>query len=190
MSNSLDQYNDRICKLDIGSYDVSVLQGKLGENDPKFYPNGKTKTFHGLTCIVWIDRKSDLFHNLCELQNTIKREFAKAGLESLFSFLKPESFHLTICDIEAGSAPVLVGKLNARIAQIREAFNSWHEIPKEVTTRVRGLGLSQTITALVRFDGQLESELEKVLFLERKMKEATGVNVREFTGHISLAYFV
>ena len=190
MSHSLDQYNDRLCERDIRSYDVTVLKGKLGENNPKFYPDGKAKAFHGLTCIAWIDRKSNLFHNLCELQDTIRREFEKAGLARFFTFLKPESFHLTVCDIEAGSTPIRVKKLYARITQIREAFDSWHEIPKEVTAQIRGLGLNQTITALVRFDGELESELEKILCLEGKIKETTRVNVREFTGHISLAYFV
>jgi hypothetical protein len=169
---------------------VTVLKGKLGENDPKFYPDGKAKAFHGLTCIAWIDRKSNLFHHLCELQDTIRREFERAGLENFFAFLEPESFHMTVCDIEADPTPIRVKKLDDRIAQLWEAFDAWHGIPREVTARVQGLGLKQTITALVRFDGELESELEKILCLEGKIKEATNVNVRDFTGHISLAYFV
>lgn len=190
MSNSLDQYNERLCERDISSYDVTVLKTKLGENNPKFYPDGKVKAFHGLTCIAWIDRKSKLFLNLCELQDAIRTDFEKAGMGSNFSFLEPDSFHLTICDIEAGPAPFRIEKIDTRIAQIREAFDSWHEIPKEVTAQIQGLGLNQTITSLVRFDGELEKELEKIRYLEEKIKEATGVNVREFTGHISLAYFV
>ncbi len=49
MSNSLDQYNDRLCEQDISSYDVTVLKGKLGENDPKFYPDGEAKGIHFLS---------------------------------------------------------------------------------------------------------------------------------------------
>jgi hypothetical protein len=96
---------------------------------------------------------------------------------------------MTICDIEAGPAPVQIDKINTRVKQLREAFDSWNEIPKHVFSKISGLGLQETITALVRFDEGLESELEKILSLEAKIKEAACVNVREFTGHISLAYF-
>ena len=47
---------------------------------------------------------------------------------------------------------------------------------------------STTITALVNFKSELE--LRKVLGLEQKIKQATQVNVRNFAGHISLAYCV
>jgi hypothetical protein len=97
---------------------------------------------------------------------------------------------MTVCDIEASPTPIRVKQLDDRIAQIQEAFISWREIPQKVTAQIRGLGLKQTITALVRFDDELESELEEILGIERKIKEATKVNVRDFTGHISLAYFV
>jgi hypothetical protein len=117
-------------------------------------------------------------------------EFKKAGLEHFFAFLEPESFHMTVCDIEAGPTPIRVKKLDARMTQVQEAFSSWSEIPKKVTAQIRGLGLKQTITALVRFDGELESELDEILCIESKIKKATQENVREFTGHISLAYFV
>jgi hypothetical protein len=53
---------------------------------------------------------------------------------------------------------------------------------------VSGLGLATTITALVRF--QQEIELQKVLQLESEIKKTAEVNVRNFLGHITLAYCV
>jgi len=58
-----------------------------------------------------------------------------------------------------------------------------------VTSLIKGIGLKQTITALVRFDSAPE-ELEKVLAMECKIKQATGENFRDFAGHVSLAYLV
>lgn len=190
MSESLDKYNRRIRELDIDSCDVTNLKVKLDGDNLKFYPDGEAKTFHGLTCIAWVDRESDLFRNLCELQDRIRRELEKAGLDRYFAFLEPESLHMTICDIEAGPTPIRVNKLDDRIAQIQQAFGSWREIPPSITARIRGLGLERTITALVRFDGELEPELEAILRMEGRIKNATRVDVRDFTGHISLAYVI
>jgi hypothetical protein len=186
----MDRYNRRIRELDVDSCDLTTLIGKLDGDNLKFYPDGKAKTFHGLTCIAWVDRESGLFRNLCELQNRIRRELEKAGLDQHFAFLEPESLHMTICDIEAGPTPVRVNRLDDRISQIQRAFTFWHGIPPSVTAQIRGLGLGRTITALVRFDGVLESELEAVLRMEGRIKSAAQVDIRDFTGHISLAYLV
>jgi len=63
------------------------------------------------------------------------------------------------------------------------------ETPGRVTCLIKGIGLKQTIAALVRFDGD-PKELETVLAMERHIKRVTEVNVRQFVGHISLAYLV
>ncbi|MCD6116249.1 DUF1868 domain-containing protein [bacterium] len=189
MLNPIGRYRNRLLKYDIRSCDVAVLKESLKKNNPKFHPEGEPKAFYGLTCIVRINQKSWLFHSLCELQNRIKKDLENAQLDNFFSFLKPESFHMTICDIEAGPAPVQVDKINIRVRQLREVFDFRDEIPKHIYSQIRGLGLQETITALVRFDEGLESELENILSLEAKIKEAACVNIREFTGHVSLAYF-
>jgi hypothetical protein len=190
VSEPLDRYNRRIRELDIRSCDVTNLKRNPGGDNLKFYPDGEAKTFHGLTCIAWVDRESGLFRKLCELQDRIRKELEKAGLNHLFAFLAPESLHMTICDIEAGPNPVRVNKLGDRVTQIQRAFSSWREIPRSVTAQIRGLGLGRTITALVRFDGELGSELEAVLRIEGRIKSAAQVDIRDFTGHISLAYLV
>jgi hypothetical protein len=68
-----------------------------------------------------------------------------------------------------------------------------------VTSQIRGIGLTSTITALVRFSSELE--LKKVLVIEREIKRAIRqspnfgdleghISFRSFAGHISLAYCV
>jgi len=186
MSDLLDEYNERLRERDIGSYDVTILEGKLGRNDPKFDSTGKAKPFYGLTCIAWIDRTSELFRRLRDLQKTFESDFEQAGLGGIFSFLEPKSFHMTICDIDANSDPTQI-RVNDRIEEVQRALGQIGT-PGRVTCRIEGIGLKITITALVRFDCALE--LKKVLDMEHKIKQSTGVNVRDFTGHVSLAYFV
>jgi len=161
----------------------------LGRHNKKFNPNGNPKPFYGFTCIAWVGQESRLFQELCNLQNIFRKEFQNTGLGNVFSFLKPESFHMTICDINASPNP---GRCLDRkiVKSVEDAFHRiWiQEIQGKVISLIRGIGLQTTIAALVRFDS--ESELQKVYSIEREIKESTGVNVRDFAGHISLAYFV
>jgi len=74
------------------------------------------------------------------------------------------------------------------IKQVERAFKQIGK-SRRVTSLIKGIGLKQTITALVRFDSE-SKELEKVQAMESQIKRATGKNVRGFAGHISLAYLV
>jgi len=155
---------------------------------PKFYPNGDTKPFYGLTCIAWVDQESELFRELCALQKILRAELEQAGLGGAFAFLEPASFHMTVCDVVGSSDPIQPQRASTLIQQVQRAFKRSGR-PGKVTSLIKGIGLKGTITALVRFDSRPQ-ELKNVLAMERKIKRATGKSVREFTGHISLAYLV
>lgn len=185
ITSDLDEYNERLHERDIRAYDVTILQD-IERNNPKFESNGTIKSFYGTTCITWIDQQSELFQKLCELQKRFQQEFEQAGLGDIFAFLEPESFHMTICDIEASSDPAHI-QLDTRIEQVQGAFEQVGK-PGCVTSQVQGIGLKRTITALVRFTSA--QELKKILDIEQTIKGATDTNVRSFVGHISLAYFV
>ncbi len=180
-STILTRYNERLEKRDIRSYD-----GKFGPSTLKFYPTGETKSFHGLTCIAWVHQASELFQNLCTIQNTMREALRKAGLDHFFSFLVPESFHMTICDLDATPEPIRIRKIDHRITQVQEAFHHIG-IQENVTGHIRRIGLNSTITALVEFT---EEHLRTILDIEETIKRKTHVNVRDFVGHISLAYVV
>jgi 2'-5' RNA ligase len=163
----------------------------------KFAPDGSREPFYGLTCIAWIDQKSELFPELRSLQKEIERSLQWAGLGDFFAFLRPESFHMTICDINASpdSSRCFDGKI---IETVQEAFKRI-KTSEKVIAQIRGIGLKTTITALVHFNA--EHELHDVLRMEHEIKEAihsldsktknsTCVRVRDFAGHISLAYCV
>jgi hypothetical protein len=94
---------------------------------------------------------------------------------------------MTICDIEDSLVPIEVQHIEARIQQVQDASDRIGT-PGEVTCRISGIGLRRTISALVEFDDELE--LRKVLNMEREIKQSTGVNLRDFAGHVSLAYLV
>ena len=185
MSNLLTEYEGRLREREILSSAQSELHKRIDPAKLKFAPSGAIKPFYGLTCIAWVDPKTRLYQKLCMVQNTIQAEFERAGVGHIFSFLEPASFHMTICDITASSTPRSTQEAKTISAQIHNGFSRKKKM-KAVSAQVRGIGLTSTITALVRF--KQESELQKVLHLERQIKQATQVDVRNFSGHISLAY--
>ena len=153
----------------------------------KFSRNGKIKPYYGLTCITWIDPQSELFANLYDVQRSIQEGFEQSGVSHFYSFLEPASFHMTICDITSRPDPPKTEEANTIRAQVENAFSQGLSLDM-VKTQVQGIGLQSTITALVRF--RSETELQKVLLLEKVIKEAVQVDVRKFAGHITLAYCV
>ena len=175
----------------------------LSSNGPKPAPrkfdrSGNIKPFHGLTCIAWIDQESELFQELCDLQDTIRKDLGEAGLGDIFAFLRPESFHMTICDVVASSSPIQSEHARVLTERVQAAFEQIGK-PGKVTSQIRGIGLTSTITALVRFSSELE--LKKVLAMEREIKQSIRqsanlgdleghISFRPFAGHISLAYCV
>lgn len=185
MSHILHEYNERLAERNIHSYDAAILHG-IEQRNPKFGSTGDVKSFYGSTCIAWIDRESELFQRLSLLQVTLQQTFQQAGLGNMLAFLVPESFHMTICDIDANSDASCI-PFHDRIRQIQRACRQIGT-PGSVSCELRGLGLKTTITVLVEFS--TEDELKKVLATEHTIKEATNTNIRHFTGHITLAYFV
>ena len=175
----------------------------LSSNGPKPAPrkfdrSGNIKPFYGLTCIAWINQESELFQELCNLQDTIRRDLREARSGDVFAFLRPESFHMTICDVVASSNPIQSEHACVLIEQVRAAFEQIGK-PGKVTSQIKGIGLTSTITALVRFSSELE--LKKVLAMEGEIKWAVRqspnfrdleghISFRPFAGHISLAYCV
>ncbi len=188
MSEFLGKYEKRLRGRDIKSFDVSILK-EIDQFGSKFDLNGNAKPFYGLTCIACIDRETRLFHELCDFQNMLREEFKENGLGDIFAFLNPESFHMTVCDIVTSSDPIQFQSHHASdlIKLVRLAFEQIG-ILGNVICQIQGVGLKRTITILVKFNNEIE--LRKVLDIEHKIKQLTGVNVREFLGHISLAYFV
>jgi hypothetical protein len=199
MSGSVSEYNKRLDRRTVSTFDAKILEGKLGPHNEKFDPNGTAKPFYGLTCIAWVDKGSELFRELCALQNTFRKEFQEAGLGNIFAFLEPESFHMTICDINASPIPhrCFAERLIETAQGAIERITQKHQ--GRVLSQVRGIGLKSTISALVRFDDK--HELEKVYDMEREIKQSvldmgseiaqsTCVSFRDFAGHISIAYFV
>jgi hypothetical protein len=165
----------------------TALYREFIPNNQKFASNGEIKPYFGLTCITWINPETPLFQKLCEVQNSIRNDLKRLGVGHVFSFLEPSSFHLTICDITFGPSPCAETDAIWYCNQIRGAFSIGQKT-KSISAQTRGIGLISTLTALVRFKD--EEELKKVLSLERQIKQAAKVDVRKFTGHISLAYYV
>jgi hypothetical protein len=190
VSGLLSEYEDRFA-------DRVIAQPNPVPAPKKFDVDGGIRSYFGLTSIVWVDEGSELFWKLCALQKSFKIELEEAELGDIFAFLRPESFHMTICDVNASSDPSRCFD-KSLIEAVQGAFERIGASGM-VSSQIRGVGLQTTITALVRFDD--EQELKKVFRIERTIKEpildmdpeirrSTCVRFRDFAGHISLAYCV
>ncbi len=187
MSSILKNYEARLlarAKLS-GKEMLRLTEGEL--SSPKFSPGGEIKPYYGLTCIAWVEAQSSLSQQLLTVQNSLQTQLTSAGLDHFFAFLDPTSFHMTICDIVASKTALNSTMVKSIYNQIQAAFQEPLSTDR-IEAHVSGLGLTSTITALVHF--QQETELNKILHLETMIKKATRVNVRDFLGHITLAYGV
>lgn len=187
MSNLLDQYEDRLHEREIHSGLEPDRNDKIEPNNLKFASSGEIKPYYGFTCIAWIDPETQLHENLWKAQKAIQAEFERAGIAHYFPIVDPASFHMTICDISARSTPYTNQEAQVICSQIRDLSLDGLKV-EVISAKVRGIGLKSTISALVHFESELE--LQKVLHLEHLIKQATQVNIRNFTGHITLAYCV
>lgn len=170
----------------LATRDIRTWEPPLPKKD-KVQGGGDWLPFYGLTCIAWVDPTSKLFRELCRVQTALKTQLEAAGLDDLYVFLEPESFHMTICDLVAGNDPVPETVKTELIEQVYGAFERIGR-PGLIRCQPTGLGLKRTITAMVHFSDP--AELKTVLDMERTIKATTGVNMRAFTGHISLAYLI
>ena len=187
MSGLLDQYEGRLREREILSGLEPDRNVVIEPNNLKFASTGEIEPYYGFTCIAWVDPKTQLYENLYKAQNTIQAEFERASIAHYFPIVDPASFHMTICDISARSTPYTNQEAKVICSQIPNLSPNDLKM-KAISAKVRGIGLKTTISALVRFEN--ETELQKVLRLERLIKQATQVNVRNFAGHITLAYCV
>lgn len=187
MSSLLDQYEGRLREREIHSGLEPIRNVMIEPNNLKFASTGEVKPYYGFTCIAWINPETLLYENLYKAQNTIQAEFERAGIAHYFPIVDPASFHMTICDISARTIPYTKQEAKAICSQIRDSFPDALKM-KAISAKVRGIGLKTTISALVRFEN--ETELQKALHLERLIKQAVQVDVRNFAGHITLAYCV
>lgn len=186
MTDLLKEYEKRLSERDINALYSGAPKKDIRVENRKFKPSGEIKPYFGLTCIVRIDPKNKLFDALSRYQHAIENKLDQAGLGNIFSFLNPASFHMTLCDIFASPTQISSRNAGKFIDEIQRAF-SGDDKKEPITSQVQGIGLLSTITALVRFE---EEELRKTLALERLIKDAARVDIRNFTGHISLAYCV
>ena len=182
----LAEYEKRLAKRDICVVDATLQKKSLRVENIKFKANGDINPYFGLTCIVWINPDTRLYKKLLAYQGAVKGALEKAGLENFFFFLDPKSFHMTICDIVASPMPIGSKKSAAYLDKIDRVFSDTSKT-EAIRCQIKGIGFVTTLSALVRFE---EDELLKVLALEQKIKDAAQVNLRSFTGHISLAYLV
>ncbi|MEA3287393.1 MAG: DUF1868 domain-containing protein [Candidatus Marinimicrobia bacterium] len=187
MDRVLANYQTRLNSWRLEDFKGEFPSEFLGDLNQKFYPSGVAKSFYGLTVVAFIDPESALHQRLCDFQNRHRTALELAGLDSIFSFLNPLSFHMTLCDIVAAPNPPPLQLVERVISSAREAFPQLGLYPK-LSCQLTGLGADASLLMLAQFE--TAADLECCLDLEKCLKAGLGVDERSFLGHVSLAYFV
>ena len=187
MDHLLTKYNARLDTWRLDLFKGEFLVEGHADLSPKFHSSGVAKPFHGLTVVTFIDPESVLHHKLCDYQIRISTVLKQAGLESIFSFLDPRSFHMTLCDIVAGPDPIPNQQIDTIIQAARKCFPDLGKIPDLFCT-LTGLGVDVSLLNMARFEEP--AALQACLDIEYLLKAGLGVDERSFLGHVSLAYFV
>lgn len=160
---------------------------QLGDISLKFDAAGRVKPFYGLTIVAFVDPETPLHRKLCDYQQDLRSALTSAGLDAMFCFLDPLSFHMTLCDIVA--APIPIPKQDIQdISDVARACFPRLGMDVELSCELSGLGLDMSMMVLAGF--KTAAALTRCLKLEKQLKVDFGVDQRAFLGHISLAYLV
>ncbi len=160
-------------------------------NSNKFDNNGAIK-FEGLTTIVFVTE--NIKFELAKIQESVFQDFKQSSIPNNLHFVAPESFHMTICDIEP-SEDFQQSKTNIdsnifykRLDHLKSAFNTMksgfndYKIDVKITDlRVRKKVVSMNIESD-------PDEHNKILKIENIIKDKSSVDLRKFKGHITLGY--
>ncbi len=198
MLKQYKEYQQRLNESNIYTLDIFTLQQKIKKTidaqsgSDKFDAAGNLKKFYGLTNIAWITEGSALYNELVSLHEKIQADLSRQNLADLFYFLKPESFHMTLCDVvpintrHKSESIIEPAVLEKRLDQVNQAFQNIPAGQYPIVGRIDSLQLANVIKLGVAFN---PAELQKTLTIEKIIKRETQTDVRQFTGHISLAYF-
>ncbi len=169
--------------------DGIVLPGMPG----KFTTDGHVQVWPGNTFICHVDPASDAHRALREMQEQVKM----SPFHRFYTFLPPSSFHMTVFQgmTEAtrlnGDLPADLPRDISRDAMTAELLARTRDLALPQTARVRMMdlfaGKSVTMT------GADPAEEDALRATRRALRDATGLNERDFDGyvfHITLAYLV
>lgn len=183
---------------------VAYLTGKVDEGllpkavssdlrRAKFDVNGKVQPFPGNTFICHIDKQSDAFQYLRELQLRLM-----AGPHAHhFTFMPPASFHMTIMAGVSGSPPK-VSTLPKGVTQsvplkvmtsMIEAELPSVVVPDRYIMRCSDLFAGHSLT----LDGDTNHEIANLAAARESLRNATGISELDFsvyTFHVTLAYVI
>lgn len=165
------------------------LEGRGG----KFTTDGRVQIWPGNTFICHVDRNSQAFEALCALQAELKT----SSFQKFFTFLPPESFHMTVFQ---GVSPI--AKPGSRWpAGLAQDF-SRDEVTNALLGRVDGIALPQRHRMRVAglfggcsltMEGATEDEEKSLRETRIALRDATGIDFADFDDyvfHITLAYLL
>ena len=159
----------------------------------KFTPDGSVQIWPGNTFICHIDRASDSYRLILELQEEIK----KSPFNRFFTFLPPPSFHMTVFQgVSLNDKPVTVwpegvpkGLSRDEVSGLMLKRVDGLDLPASYKIKVDGLFAGHSLT-VVGADATQEDALRQTRLA---LRDATGITFTDFEDyvfHITMAYLI
>lgn len=159
----------------------------------KFTTDGCVQIWPGNTFICHIDRTSDAYRHILELQEEVKQ----SRFSQFFTFLPPSSFHMTVFE---GISPVSVpgngwpdgvptGASRDAVSRVLLERVEPLVLPRSYRIKIDGFFAGHSLTV----SGADEAEEQALRQTRRTLSEATGIAFEAFDDyvfHITLAYLV
>ncbi|CCN50703.1 hypothetical protein MADA3029_360020 [Vibrio nigripulchritudo MADA3029] len=159
----------------------------------KFSTDGTVQHWPGVTIVCHIDKKSDAFQALIEMQDKVK----SSPFGQYFTYLPPESFHMTVFQCYSPFLP----ELGIRPAGCHDA-RSRDEYANEISASLTDINIPEsylikptdlfTLHSLT-VTGATPEEEQSLRDTRQILLNATSVptpNLNDYVFHISLAYLM
>ena len=178
---------------------ISLLTGQLdqtpgpraitaAEGGGKFSPDGAVLPFPGNTFLCHLDPTQGAHRALCEMQRAVRQ----SPVGALFTYLPPESFHMTVFQGVSPDAQVWPEGMarDASPVDVAEVFRTrltGHPFPETQHVAAQGFFAGHSLTLQGATPGD-ELQLRQT---RAALREATGLHHPRFetyTFHITLAY--
>ncbi len=176
-------------------YQLEELEVRSGTRE-KYDADGKVLDFPGLSVVHWLAPGSEHLKGVSEIRGRLQEDVVHAELESYFSFLPVNTFHMTVADVVIRPDPDLAGKISTRVESAFGKIERQSLAPADLFTA--GLAVSAGISLVLRVHPRHARDLETIWQIRQALRselqslrpDVCEQSPKAFIGHITLAYIV
>ncbi|MBN1493427.1 MAG: DUF1868 domain-containing protein [Candidatus Omnitrophica bacterium] len=159
----------------------------------KYASNGTVRDFPGYTIVNWFDTKAKYHSKLTIVARELEGHIKAKGLTDLFSFLPPETYHITLYDLVTWPNN---DQINEIPKGVQEVYDELKDKLQQVEMEIKGISISAGSSIVAWCYPKDEEGLEVLYLLRERLREKllpviggnTLADAEALVGHVTLAY--